>query len=193
MTSICDELGLGVPKQIQENIWNSEYVDLCTLLRPVRGEYVNNTPQDCVLLIGSTEPPTWQIRPPAQHTRIASIEQWTLVFLVFASIYLFRHFVQAKQLLKYADTLSSAAFYRAGYGWRDYDIQFRLRQARMLIRSWASISTPQKYATFPWDDSLVLKCNSRQTSKKIGVKKIPKQKQNKKTGNLRKPCKGSQV
>ena len=61
LTSVCDDLGLGVPKQTQEKIWNGEYVDFGTLLRPVRGGYVNNTPQDCVLLIGSSESPTWQI------------------------------------------------------------------------------------------------------------------------------------
>ena len=139
LTSVCDELGLGVPKQIQDKIWNGEYVDFGTLLRPVRGGYANNSPQDCVLLIGSSESPTLQIRPPAQHTRITSVEQWTSAFLVFASIYLTRHPNQARQLLKYADTVRSAAFRRAGYGWRDYDIQFRLRQARMPSRSWASI------------------------------------------------------
>ena len=126
LTSFCDELGLGVPNQIQEKIWNDEYVDFSTLLRPELGGYVNNNPQDCVLLIGSSEPPTWQIRPSAQHTHVMSIEQWTSAFLVFASIYVVQHPDQARQLLKYADTIRSAAFHRAGYGWHDYDIQFCL-------------------------------------------------------------------
>ena len=114
LTSVCDELGLGVPTQFQKKIRNGEYVDFGTLLRPVRGGYVNNTPQDChdcVLLIGSSESPTWQIRPPAQHTRITSIEQWTSAFLVFASIYLVQHLDQKRQSLKYADTVRSAAFH----------------------------------------------------------------------------------
>ena len=131
LTSVCYELGLGVPKQIQEKIWNGEYIDFGALFRPARSGFVNNTPQDCVLLIGSTESPTWQICPPTQHTRITSIEQWTSAFLVFASIYLVRHPDQARQLLSYANTVRSAAFRRAGCGWRDYDIQFRFRQARL--------------------------------------------------------------
>ena len=36
LTSVCDELGLGVPNKVQEKIWNGEYVDFGTLLRPVR-------------------------------------------------------------------------------------------------------------------------------------------------------------
>ena len=44
LTSVCDDLGLGVPKQTQEKIWNGEYVDFGTLSRPVRGGC--NTPQD---------------------------------------------------------------------------------------------------------------------------------------------------
>ena len=92
-----------------------------------------------MLLIGSSEPPTWQIRPSAQHTHVMSIEQWTSAFLVFASIYVVQHPDQARQLLKYADTVRSAAFHRTGCGWHDYNIQFCLRQARLPSHSWASI------------------------------------------------------
>ena len=138
LTSVCDELGIGVSRQIQEKIWNGEFVEFGSLLRPARSS--TNAPDDCVFMVGSHESPVWQIRPhAAQNVRITSIEQWTSAFLVFASIYLMRHSDRARQLLKYADTIRSAAFRRVGFGWRDYDIQFRLRQARMPTRSWASI------------------------------------------------------
>ena len=50
-----------------------------------------------------------------------------------------RHVDRARQLLKYADTIRSATFRRVGFGWRDYDVQFHLKQTRMPARSWASI------------------------------------------------------
>ena len=136
LTSICDDLGLGVSQHIREKIWNGEFVDLALLLRPAIS--INNA-SDCVFSIGSRDSPAWQIRPHNQTPRITSVEQWTSAFLIFASIYLMRHPTRARQLLKYADIVRSAAFRRVGYGWRDYDIQFRLRQARMPSRSWASI------------------------------------------------------
>ena len=101
---------------------------------------ISNGQNDCVFMVGTHESPAWQIRPHnSNNVRITSIEQWTSAFLVFSSIYLMRHADRARQLLKYADTIRSAAFRRVGFGWRDYDVQFRLRQARMPARSWASI------------------------------------------------------
>ena len=136
LTSVCDDLGAGVPQNIREKIWNGEFVEFGVLVRPARsGTHMG----DCVFTIGTPESPAWQIRPRNQAPRITSIEQWTSAFFIFASIYLIRHPTRARELLKYADIVRSAAFRRTGYGWRDYDIQFRLRQARMPSRSWASI------------------------------------------------------
>ena len=141
LTTVCDDLGMGVPKPIQEKIWNGDFVEFGSLLRPTNTNHVNQN--DCVFMVGTHESPAWQIRPhnAAHNVRITSIEQWTSAFLVFSSIYLMRHADRARQLLKYADTIRSAAFRRVGFGWRDYDVQFRLRQARMPARSWASIDT----------------------------------------------------
>ena len=93
MSSVCDDLGMGVPKQIQEKIWNGEFVEFGSLLRPVRSGHVSNNPNECVLnfMVGTQESPAWQIRPHSPNVRITSIEQWTSAFLIFASIYLMRH------------------------------------------------------------------------------------------------------
>ncbi len=135
LLSVCDELGAEVPLSVQEKIWKGEFVEFGSLLRPVPGDSIN----DCIFMVGSQESPAWQLRPHKQPRRVTSIEQWTSAFLIFASIFLKRHPEQARYLLKYADIVRSAANRRTGFGWRDYDINFRLRQARMPSRSWATI------------------------------------------------------
>ncbi|XP_038063158.1 uncharacterized protein LOC119733864 [Patiria miniata] len=140
LTSVCDDLGSGVPHILQEKIWKGEFVEFGALLKSLRGSGCDDSLANAVnFTIGSNESPAWQIRPHKQAPRITSIEQWTSAFLVFASVYLLRHPTHARQLLKYADTIRSAAFRHVGFGWRDYDIQFRLRQVRLPSRSWASI------------------------------------------------------
>ena len=132
--SVCDDLGATVPLALQEKIWKGEFVEFGSLLRPAR-----HSENDCVFMVGTHESPAWQLRPHKQTQRITSIEQWTSAFLIFASIFLQRHPGQARHLLKYADIVRSAAFRRTGFGWRDYDVNFRLRQARVPSRSWATI------------------------------------------------------
>ena len=132
--SVCDDLGAAVPLALQEKIWKGEFVEFGSLLRPAR-----HSENDCVFMVGTHESPAWQLRPHKQTQRITSIEQWTSAFLIFASIFLQRHPGQARHLLKYADIVRSAAFRRTGFGWRDYDVNFRLRQARVPSRSWATI------------------------------------------------------
>ena len=72
--------------------------------------------------------------------RITLIEQWTSAFLVFASKYAEKHIVRVLEMFKYMDTVRTAARF-GGFGWRTYDAQFRLRQAREPTRSWAVIDS----------------------------------------------------
>ena len=71
--------------------------------------------------------------------RITSIATWTSAFFVFASIYLAAHPQRVQEILKYGYIVRSAAARYSGWGGRDYDIQFRLRQQLMPQRSWSSI------------------------------------------------------
>ena len=41
--------------------------------------------------------------------------------------------------MKYMDLVRHAARAFGGYGWREYDVQFRLKQARQPGRSWVSV------------------------------------------------------
>lgn len=61
------------------------------------------------------------------------------MFLVFVSIYLEKHIERSRELIKYMDLIRHASRAFGGLGWREYDIQFRLKQARLPGRSWASV------------------------------------------------------
>jgi hypothetical protein len=50
-----------------------------------------------------------------------------------------RHPDKAPELLKYVSIIREAAQKFPGYGWREYDKQFRMRQAYSPSKSWASI------------------------------------------------------
>ena len=50
-------------------------------------------------------------------------------FLIYMSVYLEVHSSRAIQMLKYVDTVRSAAQQFGGMGWKTYNIQFHLKQA----------------------------------------------------------------
>ena len=127
-------LGSAVPRALRDRIWKGEFVDLGALLKNV--PVPDGSAPTVIALSGST----LQVQPQRGVPRITSIEQWTSAFLVFASIYTEKHIVRALEMFKYMDTVRTAARF-GGYGWRTYDAQFRLRQAREPTRSWAVIDS----------------------------------------------------
>jgi hypothetical protein len=74
-----------------------------------------------------------------QSRRITSIHGWTSAFFVFCAIYLRAHPSRTQELLKYGYLVREAASKFGGWGWRDYDVQFRLRQRFHPQNSWAII------------------------------------------------------
>jgi hypothetical protein len=78
------------------------------------------------------------LRPPSQKGKLLTIETWTNGFFIFASIYLQAKPEFALGLLKYCHTISCASARFSGFGWRDYDCEFRSRMMRGR-ESWATI------------------------------------------------------
>ena len=69
---------------------------------------------------------------------IEKIEEWTDAFLIFFSaVYLSVYPSKAQELLRFSHIVCDAAKRFYGWGWRIYDIQFRLRQQYVPNRSWA--------------------------------------------------------
>ena len=96
------------------------------------------TPASQSVLAVSSLPLSDTCSSPHQHLQQSGLQQWTSAFLIFTFIYLVRHPTKARQLLKYASIIRSAAFRHAGFGWQEYDVQFCLKQACVPNCSWAS-------------------------------------------------------
>jgi hypothetical protein len=79
----------------------------------------------------------WEDCRPKQQ--VTSIHNWTSAFLIFSAIFLEAHPHRTQELLKYASLIRTAAARYQGWGWREYDKQFRMRQQIQPQRSWASI------------------------------------------------------
>ena len=69
------------------------------------------------------------LKPVQPAKSINTISDWSDAFLVYASIFLAAHPHRIQELLKYMNTIRTAARRHAGMGWKAYDQQFRLRFA----------------------------------------------------------------
>lgn len=142
--SAADPLGSEVATSLKERIWRSEFIDLALLLK--QNAYARSDSGasqelgEAVFSLRQSESGLWlQFQPRAKNKGIFSVEHWTSVFLVFVSIYLEKHIERSRELIKYMDLIRHASRAFGGLGWREYDIQFRLKQARLPGRSWASV------------------------------------------------------
>ena len=133
MACVCDALGSEVSLAVKEKVWKGEFVDLGGFARVELGAQGEQVSLSLVQAGHSL-----QIKQDNRTPRVASIEQWTSAFLVFASIFVEKHAGRARELFKYMDIVRSIVRF-GGYNWRTYDTQFRLRQARQPLRSWAAI------------------------------------------------------
>jgi hypothetical protein len=136
LTSVGQALGCQVPPKIKENIWNGEYIDLGHMLDQDR-MLTDNHP---LTLSGVGEGGQLIFKNKAPP-KIDSIERWTTAFISFASVYLERHHLVARQLFKYMDTVRSAASRFGTPAAFNYDKQFRYRLSLDSTRSWDSIDS----------------------------------------------------
>ena len=132
--SVCSPLSASVPQSLKEKIVKGEYIDLALLLEKV-GKV--NEPEDMKLTVDEKGCFVW--KQNVTKRQISSVHVWTSAFLVFASVYLSVHPHRFQELLKYIHIIRSAASRVSGWGWRSYDIQFRLRQQQQPQRSWSLI------------------------------------------------------
>ena len=136
LVSMCSPLGAELPLSVIAKIINSEYVDFANLLdKSALGEGDN---KGLSLSVNQTGQFVWVDSGKSKQV-INSIQSWTDAFLVFSSVFLGAHPSRAQELLKYANLIRTAASRYAGWGWKTYDTQFRLRQQRVPSRSWSII------------------------------------------------------
>ena len=130
--SACQDIGLHISMKLREKIWNGEFVDL--------GELLNKDPckdevgQKLVLINGEIV-----VKQKSESPKIENIEAWTNAFIIYASIFLEKHPDQVQGIFKYMHTIRLAATRLSGQGWKNYDIQFRLRKAMTSSIPWGTV------------------------------------------------------
>ncbi|KAK6190739.1 hypothetical protein SNE40_002536 [Patella caerulea] len=127
--SVHDELDLNLPQSIRQKIAKGEYIDLSQLLNISKGRETKRT-----LHVG---PSGEIIAQDKTSSPIGSIEIWTDVFLVYASVFLRSHPNRLQEILKYIHTIRFAAL--RGYNWVAYDEQFRLKRSLDPSSLWSKV------------------------------------------------------
>ena len=130
ITSVDDDLGMHVPQSTKQKIVKGEFIELHSLLDR---HPVNDQENKLVLNNGQLS-----VKPVSQ-IKILDIQTWLDAFFIFMSIYLAAHSKQAQQLLKYMANVKAAASRSTGFGWREYDRQFRVKKARNACIPWNKI------------------------------------------------------
>ena len=80
-----------------------------------------------------------KIKNKPKDRKITSISEWTDSILIYAAIYLQKFPHQIQGLLKYISSIRLGASRSNTFGWRDYDIQFRLRRSKNSMTNWENI------------------------------------------------------
>ena len=131
-----DSIFIHVPEAIRLRIWSGQYVNLALLLK--------GAPELEDICSGGTvhlsEEGRLESRPnnKACKDTIPNIDKWTDAFIIFMSIMLVNNVNLAPELLQYMHNIRDCARRQRGYAWRDYDEQFRMRQASKPM-PWDSI------------------------------------------------------
>ena len=135
LVSVCSGLGECLPQSIKTKIASSEFVDFGTIL--AKCEFQGREENEFALKVNNAGELLW--KDTQTKVPVSSIHTWTSAFLVFAAIYLRAHPHRAQEMLKYCNIVRTAAARHSGFGWRKYDVQFRMRQHIQPHRSWAVI------------------------------------------------------
>lgn len=131
-----DELSAHVPLAIAQKIWSNQYININLLLKGAvelqelcAGGAIRLNKQGLL-----------ESKPQVFKDPVPTIEKWTDAFLIFSSIYLKKHPERTQELLQYMNVIREAASRSTSFAWRNYDEQFRLRQA-INIQPWGQLNT----------------------------------------------------
>lgn len=139
LTSICSPLGECIPLNLKQKIIRGEFIDLGLLLDKGEAQAITMSGQIDSPILELNSSGQLVMRAAKSQQKITSIHSWTSAFLVYTAIYLSAHPARTQELLKYAQIIRTAAARFQGYGWRQYDVQFRLRKQIHPNTSWASM------------------------------------------------------
>lgn len=124
-------IGTHVTNAIKQRIISGQFIDLVTLATPKVGG------EEKKLVINSLGE---IISKDANPKKIETIEQWTDLMLIYASVYLSAHPAKTLDLLKYIQTVRMGVN-RGALSWKDYDTQYRLRKEQDPSSSWGEVDS----------------------------------------------------
>ncbi|XP_064594360.1 LOW QUALITY PROTEIN: uncharacterized protein LOC135461281 [Liolophura sinensis] len=129
MSCNAPSLGLHVSNQTRQNITDGQFVNLASLLpsSTLPGHLSLNDNGEIV----SRE---------AQSKSNDTLDKWVDAFLICMDIYISAHPIAARSMLKYVYTIRLGAK-RAAIGWKEYDVQYRLRKGDNPSASWGEVDT----------------------------------------------------
>ena len=130
-----DDVSIHVPASLKQRICRGEYINLALLLKGAveLADYANGS-SVFVLNGGALES-----RPRECKDEITSIERWSDAFIIFMDIYLSAQPHKMHEMLHYFYTIRECASNYGGSFWRQYDQQFRSRQA-VMPSSWSALN-----------------------------------------------------
>lgn len=130
-----DGVAIHVPSSLKQRICRGEYVNLALLLKGAveLADYASGS--SVFVLNGGT----LESRPRECKDEITSVERWSDAFIIFMDIYLSAHPYRMHELLHYFYTIRECAVNYGGSFWRQYDQQFRSRQA-VTPSSWSALN-----------------------------------------------------
>ena len=131
-----DDLSVHIPARIKDKIWKNQYININLLLK--------GTVELHDLCSGGTlkvsDSGILEKQPKFSKEKVPNLDKWTDAFVIFMSIYLKKYPQKTQELLQYMSVIRDAARKHGGLFWREYDEQFRIRQAA-YASSWAQINS----------------------------------------------------
>lgn len=131
-----DDIAAHVPPALKQQIARGEYVNLALLLKGSI-ELSDIYDKGSTLRLSADGKIETQARPCKD--KIYTIEKWTDAFIVYASIYTASNLNKIYEIFHYMWVIRECAARQGDLAWREYDEQFRLRQA-LKPSSWARIN-----------------------------------------------------
>lgn len=139
-----DDIAFHVPETVKRKIRHHEFVNLAILLKggvELAELFGGN-------LLSINDKGQLETRPKTVSDKITNISKWTDAFFIFSSVYLLEYPQRTQEILKYMTLIREAANRNAGFGWRLYDEQFRLRQV-VKVQPWGVINSDLWLRCFP--------------------------------------------
>ena len=131
-----DDLSVHIPARIKDKIWKNQYININLLLKG--SVELHDLCSGGTLKVSDSG--ILEKQPKFSKEKVPNLDKWTDAFVIFMSIYLKKRPQKTQELLQYMSVIRDAARKHGGLFWREYDEQFRIRQAA-YASSWAQINS----------------------------------------------------